>query len=74
MNADAQVSPGQAAAKRHIISFRAEQFEAHGEPYVRMVVLGQSFMLHQIRKMVRVPASPRPSRRMPGRVLSCQCL
>ena len=28
-------------------------FEINGERWVRMVVIGQSFMLHQIRKLVR---------------------
>lgn len=41
-----------AQAKRHMLSFHAEAFEACGERLVRCVVLGQSFMLHQIRKMI----------------------
>jgi tRNA pseudouridine38-40 synthase len=40
-------------AKRYIVSFRCQGvFEIQGQPWVRMVVIGQSFMLHQIRKMV----------------------
>ncbi|KAL4427693.1 hypothetical protein ABPG75_001782 [Micractinium tetrahymenae] len=40
-------------AKRYILSFRCKGvFEISGERWVKMVVVGQSFMLHQIRKMV----------------------
>lgn len=28
--------------------------EINGEPWVRLVVIGQSFLLHQIRKMVGI--------------------
>lgn len=40
-------------AKRYILSFKCDGvFEVNGMPWVRMVVIGQSFILHQIRKMV----------------------
>lgn len=40
-------------AKRYIISFGCDStFEIDGEVWVRLVVVGQSFMMHQIRKMV----------------------
>lgn len=37
------------AARRYILSFTAEQIIIQGQPWVRLVVVGQSFMLHQIR-------------------------
>ncbi len=40
------------AAKRFIHSFTAERMIISGEPWLKLVVVGQSFMLHQIRKMV----------------------
>ena len=40
-------------AKRYILSFTCPGvFLVDGQPWVRMVVTGQSFVLHQIRKMV----------------------
>ena len=40
-------------AKRYIISFRCHStFKIEDENWVRLVVIGQSFMMHQIRKMV----------------------
>jgi len=40
-------------AKRYIISCRCDStFMIDGEEWVRLVVIGQSFMMHQIRKMV----------------------
>jgi hypothetical protein len=41
------------AARRFIHSFQASLMSIGGEPWVKLVVVGQSFMLHQIRKMVR---------------------
>lgn len=42
-----------AQASRFILKFECNgTFEIDGEPWVRMTVLGQSFILHQIRKMV----------------------
>jgi tRNA pseudouridine38-40 synthase len=41
------------AARRFIHSFSASVMAISGEPWVKLVVVGQSFMLHQIRKMVR---------------------
>jgi tRNA pseudouridine38-40 synthase len=49
----AKVKYNSPEASRYIISFTAgECFEVGGLQLVRCVVLGQSFMLHQIRKMV----------------------
>jgi tRNA pseudouridine38-40 synthase len=40
-------------AKRFILSFKCDGvFEINGTKWVRTVVIGQSFMLHQIRKMI----------------------
>jgi hypothetical protein len=40
-------------ANRYILSFTCEgTVDIGGQPWVRLVVLGQSFILHQIRKMV----------------------
>ena len=40
-------------AKRYILSFTCEgTVDITGSPWVRLVVVGQSFILHQIRKMV----------------------
>merc|ERR1711904_676590 len=46
------MDPKLAQAKRNLLSFKAELFDFEGEPLVRCVVLGQSFVLHQIRKMI----------------------
>lgn len=46
------VPAGTPQAKRYIKSYTCEPFEIEGEQWVRLVVIGQSFMLHQIRKMV----------------------
>lgn len=48
-----RTSANSAQAKRYILSFDCQGvFDIQGQPWVRMVVIGQSFMLHQIRKMV----------------------
>ena len=40
-------------AKRYMLSFNCQNIvEIKGQRWVRMVVVGQSFMLHQIRKMI----------------------
>lgn len=52
-NFTVKVRPTDPQAKRYIISFDcSEPFEVDGERFVRCVVLGQSFMLHQIRKLI----------------------
>eukprot|EP00878_Enallax_costatus_P017892 GHUV01018804.1.p1 GENE.GHUV01018804.1~~GHUV01018804.1.p1 ORF type:complete len:472 (+),score=148.98 GHUV01018804.1:87-1418(+) len=40
------------AAQRYIMSFNAEVKLIRNEPWVKCVVVGQSFMLHQIRKLI----------------------
>jgi len=53
------------SAKRHILSFGVKDvIDVGGVPHVRMEVVGQSFMLHQIRKLVGM-VSARPSARGP---------
>ncbi|CAL8468878.1 g8419 [Coccomyxa elongata] len=52
-NYTVRVPASDPAAKRYILSFKcAGTMEMGGQQWVRMVVLGQSFMLHQIRKLV----------------------
>ena len=45
---------GDMSAKRHIISFgiHGETFIRDGWEYIELRVKGQSFMIHQIRKMI----------------------
>jgi len=48
-----KVDPNDACANRYIISFDCSApFEINGEQFVRTTVVGQSFMLHQIRKLI----------------------
>eukprot|EP00850_Spirogloea_muscicola_P009509 SM000053S17466 [mRNA] locus=s53:514065:516429:- [translate_table: standard] len=52
-NFTARTSASDPAANRFIVSFEVGGvFSLQGTEYVRVVVVGQSFMLHQIRKMV----------------------
>lgn len=39
----------QPEASRYILSFHAEPVEIEGQPWVKLLVVGQSFMMHQIR-------------------------
>ncbi|QDZ18011.1 tRNA pseudouridine synthase [Chloropicon primus] len=39
-------------AQRYILNWKTETFELNGETYVKCEVLGQSFLYHQIRKMI----------------------
>ena len=48
-----RVDPNDASAMRYIISFECgEPFVIDGVEFVRTTVVGQSFMLHQIRKLI----------------------
>ena len=52
-NYTVRVSPDDPSAFRYILSFECEPpFEVDGVRFVRCVVVGQSFMLHQIRKLI----------------------
>lgn len=52
-NYTVKVKPTDPQAKRYILSFNcSEPFEVAGELFVRCQVVGQSFMLHQIRKLI----------------------
>jgi len=52
-NYTVKVKPTDSQAKRYILSFDcSEPFMVDGEEFVRCTVLGQSFMLHQIRKLI----------------------
>lgn len=52
-NYTVRVDPNDAAAMRYIISFECgEPFVIDGVEFVRTTVVGQSFMLHQIRKLI----------------------
>eukprot|EP00245_Coleochaete_scutata_P005795 TRINITY_DN19662_c0_g2_i1.p1 TRINITY_DN19662_c0_g2~~TRINITY_DN19662_c0_g2_i1.p1 ORF type:complete len:250 (-),score=38.65 TRINITY_DN19662_c0_g2_i1:206-919(-) len=47
------MDPMDPASNRYILSFEASKpFTAYGTEFVRCTVIGQSFMLHQIRKMI----------------------
>jgi tRNA pseudouridine38-40 synthase len=57
-NYAARVHVTSSNAKRYIMSFTCHgTFQINGEPWVRMVVIGQSFMLHQIRKLIGMALS-----------------
>ena len=52
-NYTVKVKPTDPQAKRYILSFDCSApFEVDGEQFVRCQVVGQSFMLHQIRKLI----------------------
>merc|ERR1712216_389220 len=52
-NFTSRMDPNMAQAKRYIISFKCgDPFTIDGREYVSLTVIGQSFILHQIRKMV----------------------
>lgn len=52
-NFTARIKPEDPSAKRYIISFTAGKvIEVQGMQFVPCTVVGQSFMLHQIRKMI----------------------
>lgn len=59
-----------AAAKRYLISFTAgEPFASDvGHQWIQLEVIGQSFLLHQIRKMVAVAAEVARTRRSPDTI------
>jgi len=59
-NFTARIKPDDPAALRYIMSFVADDPR---EGWLRLTVLGQSFMLHQIRKMVAVAARAATSER-----------
>ena len=46
------VTHDQAQAKRYIIHWKVDSFEHNGATFVKCEVLGQSFLYHQIRKMI----------------------
>lgn len=52
-NFTARIKPEDPSAKRFILSFEAGKvIEVQGMQFVPCTVIGQSFMLHQIRKMI----------------------
>ena len=52
-NFTARIKPEDPSAKRYILSFQAGKvIEVQGMQFVPCTVIGQSFMLHQIRKMI----------------------
>ena len=57
-NYTVRVAADAGQAKRYMLSFECKGvIEIQGERWVKMVVVGQSFMLHQIRKMVGMALS-----------------
>lgn len=66
-----QVSPTEARSRRHILSMDCKPILAEGQPYVLINVVGASFMIHQIRKMVRCLMLPALWRHLPIRPSAC---
>jgi len=62
MPCQVRVAAGDPAARRYIISFKAELIEIQGRPWVRLVVVGQSFMLHQIRCVLQSHTAGPPTK------------